>query len=91
MSDHAHQGCCGTRGGGDTSSRPDASGRGAAIAAEATVQDPVCGMSVDPARSRAQHEHAGRTYHFCCGGCRAKFAADPDRYLGAGSPANARD
>ena len=45
--------------------------------------DPVCGMRVDPARSGHQHEHAGTVYHFCCGGCRAKFAADPERYLTA--------
>src|SRR5262249_12265476 len=25
--------------------------------------------------------HAGRTYHFCCAGCRAKFEADPAKYL----------
>ncbi|WP_119462216.1 heavy metal translocating P-type ATPase [Rhodospirillaceae bacterium SYSU D60014] len=46
-----------------------------------TVIDPVCGMSVDPATSKHRHEHAGETYHFCSAGCRAKFAADPDRYL----------
>jgi P-type Cu+ transporter len=43
--------------------------------------DPVCGMTVDPAKTQHTHVHAGTTYHFCCGGCRAKFAADPQRYL----------
>ena len=52
-----------------------------------TAVDPVCGMKVDPARSRHRHEHAGTVHHFCCGGCQAKFAADPDRYLGAGPAA----
>ena len=43
--------------------------------------DPVCGMTVDPATSTITHDHAGTSYYFCCGGCRAKFQADPDRYL----------
>ena len=47
-----------------------------------TAVDPVCGMKVDPARSRHRHEHAGTVHHFCCGDCQAKFASDPDRYLG---------
>jgi xanthine dehydrogenase accessory factor len=47
-------------------------------------RDPVCGMTVvvDTARHRA--EHGGRTYYFCCGGCREKFLAAPDRYAAAG-------
>ena len=43
--------------------------------------DPVCGMTVDPATSTHSHEHEGRTYYFCCVGCRTKFQADPDRFL----------
>jgi P-type Cu+ transporter len=53
------------------------------------VKDPVCGMSVDPLASGHRHELDGTTYHFCCAGCRAKFAADPDRYLGAAPAAAA--
>jgi len=45
------------------------------------VLDPVCGMRVDPATSKHRAEHAGRTYHFCCNGCRTKFEADPAKYL----------
>jgi Cu+-exporting ATPase len=48
---------------------------------QTTVLDPVCGMTVDPTTSRHRHDHAGHTYHFCGNGCRAKFAADPDKYL----------
>ncbi|MGE3738357.1 MAG: heavy metal translocating P-type ATPase, partial [Geminicoccaceae bacterium] len=47
-----------------------------------TVKDPVCGMSVDPHQTPHRHELRGQTYHFCSAGCRTKFAADPDRYLG---------
>ncbi len=49
--------------------------------------DPVCGMRVDPATSVHRAEHAGRTYHFCREGCRAKFVADPARYLAPATPA----
>jgi P-type Cu+ transporter len=53
------------------------------------VKDPVCGMDVDPARSAHRTEHGGQTYHFCCGGCRTKFEADPTRYLVAQNDAGA--
>jgi Cu+-exporting ATPase len=43
--------------------------------------DPVCGMSVDPAKAGASAEHAGRKYYFCCPHCAAKFKADPEKYL----------
>ena len=46
-----------------------------------TARDPVCGMTVDPAKTHHHHEHAGVTYHFCAASCRAKFMADPARYL----------
>ena len=44
-------------------------------------KDPVCGMTVDPARAKATHEHAGKTYYFCCAGCQAEIQADPAKYL----------
>lgn len=62
------QGCCG--------------GEGAAAAA--TVKDPVCGMTVDPATTPHHAEHHGHAYHFCGAGCRTKFLAAPDAYLGDG-------
>jgi P-type Cu+ transporter len=52
-----------------------------AYAAPATVTDPVCGMTVDPAKSTHRHAHDGHDYFFCCAGCRGKFAADPEKYL----------
>ena len=45
------------------------------------VVDPVCGMTVDPARAAGHVEHNGTTYYFCSKGCVAKFTADPERYL----------
>ncbi len=44
-------------------------------------KDPVCGMTVDPAHAKGQHEHLGTTYYFCAASCRARFIADPARYL----------
>jgi Cu+-exporting ATPase len=43
--------------------------------------DPVCGMTVDPAKTPHHAEHAGRAFHFCGAGCRTKFVADPERWL----------
>ena len=48
----------------------------------ATVTDPVCGMTVDPAKTAHHAEHADQTNHFCSAGCRTKFVANPDAYLG---------
>jgi Cu+-exporting ATPase len=57
--------------------------------ASTAATDPVCGMQVDPSTSRHRSEHGGETFHFCCGGCKAKFEADPDRYLQADEGAEA--
>ena len=65
---------------------PCAAGAGAAGKAQDVVRDPVCGMTVDPAAGKPSAEHDGHVYHFCCEGCRAKFAADPDAYLTATDP-----
>jgi xanthine dehydrogenase accessory factor len=43
-------------------------------------RDPVCGMTVATEGARHRAEHAGRTYYFCCGGCRERFLAAPERY-----------
>jgi Cu+-exporting ATPase len=45
--------------------------------------DPVCGMKVLPLEATASVEHAGRTWYFCCAGCRTKFEAAPARYDGS--------
>jgi Cu+-exporting ATPase len=59
-------------------------------AAAETVRDPVCGMTVDPAKPGAALEHHGKTYHFCCQHCAAKFQADPAKYAKAPAPTPAR-
>jgi Cu+-exporting ATPase len=47
------------------------------------VKDPVCGMTVDPVKTTHRAEYRGIFYHFCSAGCRTKFLAEPNRYLGA--------
>ncbi len=63
--EHAHKGCCGHQ----------------HEALAHIAKDPVCGMDVDPHTAKHRANHAGRTYYFCCGGCRTKFEADPEKYL----------
>jgi len=50
--------------------------------ASGAAKDPVCGMSVDPARAAGEHQHQGRTYYFCSRHCLEKFRAHPASYLG---------
>jgi P-type Cu+ transporter len=45
--------------------------------------DPVCGMSVDPHTAKHRTDYRGHPYYFCSAGCRTKFIADPQKYLGA--------
>ncbi len=45
------------------------------------VKDPVCGMSVDPAKTPHRAAHQGVDYFFCGAKCREKFIADPAKYL----------
>jgi Cu+-exporting ATPase len=50
------------------------------VVATGTERDPVCGMMVSPTvPERATVD--GRSYFFCCAGCRAKFEKDPRAYL----------
>src|ERR1019366_4903566 len=48
--------------------------------------DPVCGMTVNPHAGKPLADYQGHTYYFCCAGCRTKFVADPQKYLGAREP-----
>ena len=52
-----------------------------AAPAPATVVDPVCGMTVDPATAADRFEHEGATYWFCASGCRRRFESDPSAYI----------
>jgi Cu+-exporting ATPase len=56
------------------------------LSVESLVKDPVCGMIVDPRKSAHHADHAGTTHYFCSAGCRSRFVADPDNYLGEARP-----
>lgn len=52
--------------------------------------DPVCGMSVDPAKAKHGFSYRGQDYFFCSAGCRSKFEAAPETYLARTPPAPKR-
>jgi xanthine dehydrogenase accessory factor len=52
-------------------------------------RDPVCGMTVDIGSAVHRAELGGRTYYFCCGGCRERFLAAPARYAAGAEPGGA--
>jgi len=66
MSDHHHHHT-------PSHAQPTGAGSGAT--------DPVCGMTVDPATSKHRSEHAGQVIHFCSASCKARFDAEPTRYV----------
>ena len=45
------------------------------------MKDPVCGMDVDPTTASEKSEHLGKSYYFCCDGCREAFEENPNEYL----------
>ncbi|HVR72295.1 MAG TPA: heavy metal translocating P-type ATPase [Vicinamibacteria bacterium] len=51
------------------------------------MRDLVCGMTVDPATAGHRLRYRDETFYFCAASCRAKFEADPERYLGGRAPA----
>lgn len=51
----------------------------------AEAKDPVCGMMVEIANARYTTDYSGRTYYFCCAGCKRSFEKEPEKYLVASS------
>jgi Cu+-exporting ATPase len=43
-------------------------------------------MTVDPHTAKHRADYHGHTYYFCSTGCRTKFVADPQKFLGARAP-----
>jgi Cu+-exporting ATPase len=53
------------------------------------AKDPVCGMTPFVAIAKAKGNHTvyqGKDYYFCSASCKAKFEAEPERYLSAPAP-----
>jgi Cu+-exporting ATPase len=42
--------------------------------------DPVCKMTVEPARAAAQSTYRGQTYYFCAVSCKQAFDKEPEKY-----------
>ena len=47
---------------------------------------PVMGGVVKDPSTAATSVYKGRTYYFCCAGCKPLFDADPEKYIGNGKP-----
>jgi YHS domain-containing protein len=47
---------------------------------DGTAYDVVCGMTVNPATAQSA-EYEGKTYYFCCGGCKGAFEKSPSYHL----------
>jgi P-type Cu+ transporter len=45
------------------------------------AKDPVCGMSVDPAKARGNAQYRGASYCFCSPGCMHRFVSDPTKFV----------
>ncbi len=67
----------------DHSSHPH-HGSDAAVTAGERARDPICGMMVAKATALTS-SRGGHSYFFCSAGCRAKFVAEPARYLATAS------
>ncbi|HMF65116.1 MAG TPA: heavy metal translocating P-type ATPase [Edaphobacter sp.] len=50
------------------------------------VRDPVCGMTVYPAKSAGSSAYRDSTYFFCSSGCKRKFDSSPELYLETSAP-----
>ncbi|WP_394068922.1 heavy metal translocating P-type ATPase [Roseixanthobacter glucoisosaccharinicivorans] len=74
--------CCGAKAPVPAGTGHDHAGHDhSACAHSHMAKDPVCGMDVDPHTAKHRADHNGQPFYFCCAGCKAKFEADPDRYL----------
>jgi P-type Cu+ transporter len=46
------------------------------------AKDPVCGMDVDPEKTKYHFLYEGKDFHFCSASCLQKFRQAPERYVG---------
>ena len=65
---------------GEATSATPADASGANVVMNAEVVDPVCGMTVQISGARYTSEYAGKTFAFCCTGCKERFDREPERY-----------
>jgi YHS domain-containing protein len=48
-------------------------------AGEETLKCPVSGKEFTKSEASPKYEYEGKTYYFCCAGCKAKFAENPEK------------
>lgn len=48
---------------------------------EEKVQCPVMKNWILPSEAADLTEYNGKTYYFCCGGCKDKFLSEPEKYI----------
>ncbi len=44
------------------------------------AKDPICGMTVEENKAAGTAVYNGKTYYFCCAGCKVKFEKEPGKY-----------
>ena len=44
------------------------------------AKDPICGMTINIAGAKYTSDFHGRSFHFCCAGCKRAFDRQPERY-----------
>jgi len=48
---------------------------------EEMVTCPVSGEKIAKSKAAASMEYEGKTYYFCCAGCKTKFVENPEKYV----------
>ena len=50
------------------------------IPSKKTVVDPVCGMEVDPCKTKLNADYEDKKFYFCAEGCRKAFERNPAKF-----------
>jgi xanthine dehydrogenase accessory factor len=45
------------------------------------VKDPICGMTLSVDAAKCKSEFDGKSFYFCCAGCKQTFDRQPDKYV----------
>ena len=48
---------------------------------EGKVKDPVCGMAVDPAKTKFKSVYQDKEYFFCSQNCKNQFDQNPQEFI----------
>lgn len=54
---------------------------GMAQQADETVTCATTGKTMKKSEAKATYEYNGKTYYFCCNGCKEAFVKDPEKYI----------